>query len=483
MPRKPVHASFALTLFSTFLFVCGCGGQTSVPEKSDSLAKSSSVPAPPAIPAEAGKSVNGAATAVATEPAALTSGPATVPGAAQPVAKPAAPALPAEAADTRQLARVLDLSKLAAPEGATMGLQSPTHMQVGVPLPVPAAVDFYVKKLDALGWKREGPATSESITDSFAQLGMCKDGHLLRITAIGGQPKESSITFEQAGNLDSRTLPRIEGAEDQFSDQSSSLYFAKAKIDEATATLRRLLNAAGWQEYDRAFSQKAVRPDAEDLLFRKKAYSLGVSISKPAARPNMIAVQYFVKTLARDLPAPADAKHVEIEDSRWILKCEVPGDLKSAADYYRTAMREIGFPDPPRETPFGKELALSFESPDHDLVLVSLTGTGDHATKVKLEGYSAAFREAMKKAEAAEKLKQEARAKEEARAKAEMAKEIKAACKRQDEMMQSAIEKAMKNASQPAKQSDLSKKIQADVEAELEKAFKDKPPAGDQPEK
>ena len=78
-------------------------------------------------------------------------------------------------------------------------------------------------------------------------------------------------------------------------------------MDEATAKLRQLFTAAGWQEYDVAFSQKANRPDASDLLFRKKAYSLGVSISKLAVQPNKHAVQYFVKTLARDLPAPADA--------------------------------------------------------------------------------------------------------------------------------------------------------------------------------
>ena len=232
--------------------------------------------------------------------------------------------------------------------------------------------------------------------------------------------------MQHVGNLDTRTLPRVDGAEDQYSSQSSSLYFTTAKVDEATAKLRQLLKADGWQEYDRAFSQKADRPDASDLLFRKKAYSLGVSISKPAAQPNKSAVQYFVTTLARDLPAPADAKHVEIEDSRWILMCEVPRDLKATADYYRAAMREIGFSAPPRETPSGKSLTLSFESGDHDLVLVSLATTDEHGTKVKLEGYSAAFREAMKKAEAAAEVKREAREKAEAEAKAEMAKKMKA---------------------------------------------------------
>ena len=168
--------------------------------------------------------------------------------------------------------------------------------------------------------------------------------------------------------------------------------------------------------------RRQYRPDASDLLFRKKAYSLGVSISKSAAQPSKSAVQYFATTLARDLPAPADAKQVEIQDSRWILMCEVPRDLKATADYYRAAMQEIGFPAKPLETPSGKSLTLSFESGDHDLVLVSLATTDEHGTKVKLEGYSAAFREAMKKADAEAAVKREARERTEAEAKAERAK-------------------------------------------------------------
>ncbi len=180
------------------------------------------------------------------------------------------------------------------------------------------------------------------------------------------------------------------------------------------------MKAEGWQEYDRAFSQKASRPDADDLLFRKKAYRLAVSISKPAAQPDKtpqpdrLAVQYFVTTLARDMPAPPDASHVEIEDSRWIMTCETPRDTTSAADFYRAAMKQIGFNDPPHESASDKSQthaqwrSLSFESPDHDLVVVSIEAGKTAGAKVKLEGYSAAFREALRKAEAAARRKREA---------------------------------------------------------------------------
>jgi hypothetical protein len=213
------------------------------------------------------------------------------------------------------------------------------------------------------------------------------------------------------------------------------------------------------------------------LLFRRKAYCLRVSIRKSPAQPNKTVVQYQIATLAHDFPAPDDARHVEIEDSRWILKCETPRDLAATAVYYRTAMRDLGFTNPPHETSIDKSLSLAFESADHDLVLVSLTAAGKDGTKVRLEGYSAAFREAMKKAQAEEEKKREAQKKAEAEAKAEAEKKFQEASKRQDAEINAAVKDALNGEMHPEKpgeQSELSKQIQADVKAQLEEAMKKK---------
>ena len=127
-----------------------------------------------------------------------------------------------------------------------------------------------------------------------------------------------------------------------------------------------------------------------------------------------------------DIPTPIDARHIAIQDSRWIMTCEIPRDLPSAADNYLKAMGEIGFTPRPHEPPSGKSASLSFESAGHDVVLVTLTAAVNHATMVKLEGYSASFLEAMKKAAAEAKIKHDAQerdqAKAAAKAKAEMIK-------------------------------------------------------------
>ena len=448
MPRLIVKLSFAPGFLASVFLIAGCGDQPAAADKSS----------PPVAGADA------------SSPDTKNADPGSTPAAAPKAA-------PAVLEDVRQFAQVLDLGKLPVPSGGTLGETSPTRFHASVPLAVPAAVEFYVGKLDALGWKKAGPKTMETVIDAFAQLQLGKDGYLLSMTILPSDPKISSVEIEQRGDLDARTLPRLDGAEDQYSDHGSSLYFTTVKFDKAVDEMRRRLKAAGWQEYDRAFSQKADRRDAADLLFRKKAYSLGVSISIPPADPAKTAVQCHVTTLARDMPAPADAGHVEIEDSRWIMMCDTPGDMAAAADYYRKTMKEVGFPDAPKENSSDNWRTLSFESPDHDLVLITLQPGKEkdakvQGTKVKLEGYSAAFREAMKKALTADKLKHEALEKAAAEDKAARAKAFKQESDRQDKLIESAIGAAVKSATQSMPSGD-SKKIEDDMKAKMQKALQD----------
>ncbi|MCL4205570.1 MAG: hypothetical protein KJ000_24075 [Pirellulaceae bacterium] len=396
----------------------------------------------------------------------------------EPVSQPAEPPKLVEPADARQLVDLLDLQKLSAPEGSTVAGMSATKLQVTAPVSVATAVDFYRSTLEQLGWKRTGPETAESVTDSFAQVSFGKVGYLLMLTVLSSNPKESNVTIEHLGNFDARTLPRLDGAEDRYSTQTSSLYFARGKVDEATAALRQMMKSGGWQEYDRGGSPAADLSEASDLLFRQKACSVRVFISKPPGEPDKVAVQCSVAMLERDLPAPEDAQNVQIQDSRWMLTCEVPRDIAGTAQYYRQAMPDIGFPSPPHESSADRSLSLSFEAEGHDLVIVSLKASGDQVTQVKFEGYSAAFREKMKEAAATAQAKQETEAKAAAQAGAERAKESEEASKRQDEMINRAIGDVLKEATKPSGQTDSTNEIQAEINKQLENALKGAGPRG-----
>ena len=203
MQRKRVQLSFLFALLASMLSIAGCSGTASDAGKSSPPGTATSDKEPAA-------SRRGADVATATAPTAeSTSGSLLRP---RPLKRQRRRRRQqyAEPTDTLQLVQVLDLSKLPAPQGATVGEKSPTHLSVGVPLTVPAAVSFYLDKLAALGWQPAGPKTSASVTESFAQVSLGKDGYLLTLMAMPSKPKETAVTIEHVGNLDTRTLPRVD---------------------------------------------------------------------------------------------------------------------------------------------------------------------------------------------------------------------------------------------------------------------------------
>jgi hypothetical protein len=455
MSRVIQEPPILAALLSSVFFVAGCGDQPKAAEQPNKSSKTVEATAP------AGKNGEPASGAASTQPS--------TPAAAAEAAPPFAPAV---LEDVRQFAEVLDLGKLPMPTGGTLGEASPTRFHATVPLKVKAAVDFYRKKLEAEGWKPAGPNSMESVTDSFAQVQLGKGNYLIGMTILPAGDKLAGVEIEQRGDLDSRTFPRLGDVTDIYSDHGSTQYFTTVKLDKAVEELRKRLKAEGWQEYDKAFTQKADRHDAADLLFLKKAYTLHVSVMIPPAEPGKTSVTFAISTLARDMPSPTDAAHIEIEDSRWIMMCETPGETATAADYYRKAMKELGFTTPPRESSSDKWRTLSFESADKDLVVVTLQPAKDKGTKVKLEGFTAAFLEAVDKARDAARQKHEAEEKADAADKAARAKKFREESERQDKIMNDAIGSAVKSATQSAASGD-SKKIEDDVKSKMEKALHD----------
>ena len=191
MQRRDIGHAVVLASFVLSVLVAGCGGPSGVAEKRDANAPSHEKATPAAQKVNQPPAVNVVA---------------------EPVPTPSAPPKRVELIDSRQLSRVLDLRKVPTPDGSTVGSTSVTKLHVVVPLAVVPAVDFFLGKLEELGWKRTGPKTAESVTEAFAQVSLAKEGCLLTLTAMPGKPKESNLTIEHLGNLDARTLPRIDGA-------------------------------------------------------------------------------------------------------------------------------------------------------------------------------------------------------------------------------------------------------------------------------
>lgn len=303
----------------------------------------------------------------------------------------AAPGGATEPVGLQQLASVIDLTKLPTIDGATSDQLQATSLQCKAPVSVREAADFYLKKLTAMGWQPSREPGGNTVSDSYAAVSLTKGGYLLSLSVMPGDtPKDSRVVLENHGNLDTRTLPRVEKAEDVFGSQITTIYFTPAKVAETSDTLRRILTAAGWQEYDLAHSQKADNPDFCSMTFRKKACNLTVAVSTAPAKPDKTSVQYAVSTFSHEMPTPADARHVEVQDRQWYLACEVPRDLAAVAEYYRAAMPDVGFKGKPYETPIDKNLTMSFRSEEGDVVVVDLKPLDERSTQATLRGFSAA---------------------------------------------------------------------------------------------
>ena len=99
-------------------------------------------------------------------------------------------------------------------------------------------------------------------------------------------------------------------------------------------------------------------------------------------------MQYQVRTLAHELPAPADATQVEYDDDRSILNCEIPGNLDVADAYYLKTMPALGYTAMKHDEPKEKSRVLRFETADKGIYLISLRNDDQKATKVEFIYYS-----------------------------------------------------------------------------------------------
>src|SRR5262249_54556911 len=109
----------------------------------------------------------------------------------------------------RELAKILDLSKLLVLPGTEFSEQSSARLRATAPGSIGDVAQYYVKSLEALGWKKFEPADGRPINDEYGSLYFTKDGHFanLDVSKVTANPKEPRTRFHLVffGNLDTRT--------------------------------------------------------------------------------------------------------------------------------------------------------------------------------------------------------------------------------------------------------------------------------------
>jgi hypothetical protein len=291
------------------------------------------------------------------------------------------------------LAKVLDLAALPVLKNTKFSDRSSAAVSAQAPGHVPEVAEFYQSTLKNLGWT-EISNPDQKTTEEYASFHLTKEGHLLdlSVSKFDGQKDKGPLTMVSMtfhGNFDTRNLPRPDGSEALYSGQPISSYVLTQDVGQASEWVEKTLAGQGWQRYSAPDTQEAATSDQQTLTFRKQGYSLTVYISNHPVRKKAF-LQYMVVALAHELPTPAGATKVEFSEERWILRCQVPGDIKTVGAFYQKTMPELGYKPLPSEEPQSTYWNLRFGTEQGDIVMVQASRQDDKTSKVFINGIPAA---------------------------------------------------------------------------------------------
>jgi hypothetical protein len=208
----------------------------------------------------------------------------------------------------------------------------------------------YRTALEKLGWKLSEPLTKDQVTDESAAALLNKGDESIFLSIVPyvtpkdkGKAAQRQFNVDNLGTCDSSKLPRLPGSEPGYSNKISSVYFTDMKVSATAASVRNLLAANGWQQYNKPYASPPVMLDRIRDQFRKDGNSLRVLVSPAPGKENKSAVEYVIGAIGHQLPAPPDATDVEFDDALYLMICNVPRDIDPVAKYYHDAMTALGF--------------------------------------------------------------------------------------------------------------------------------------------
>lgn len=297
-----------------------------------------------------------------------------------------------------ELATVLDLTKLPIPKDAKFNTRTAAEFSVIVPGIVPAITDFYLKGFADAGFQVTGAPGSKMITDDYSQAALARDGYSVSLSVTkGSEPGTLMVSANRHGALDARELPVSPGGKSLYGSSTSSMYVGQGSVKEEVDFIVKDLNSKGWRRYDRPNSSSAESEDSQQFDMRNQGYLVSLYASKAPAQDNKTVVQYQVRTIAHELPAPLDATNLKFDDARVELTCDAPGDVSQLFKFYSEAMPKVGCKPLKHDDPKPKSAILRFEPAEKGILLIELSTEDNKTTKVASRYFSAEFLAEMKR--------------------------------------------------------------------------------------
>jgi hypothetical protein len=159
---------------------------------------------------------------------------------------------------------------------------------------------FYARVFDDRGWRESREDGLRFVSPLFATACYEKSDYSLVFSARPTPRKKATVTvtLQQMGTLDTRTLPRQRDATVIWSARISTTYRTAANVREAADFTRNALADLGWNDYALVESRHDLRHENQTFQFAKDGMSLTVRASRALTRWKGTLVQYSASMAA-----------------------------------------------------------------------------------------------------------------------------------------------------------------------------------------
>jgi len=225
-----------------------------------------------------------------------------------------------------------------------------------------AVFEFQRRTLLDLNWKE---LADPQIYDSSASGQYGKDGYHISVSVFPrGEPGKVSVRLQNHSHVNLSKLPVPPGTKFQYAFPGVASFETTATVDETAAAVKKLLLDQGWHVYGSA---------GDVMTFKKNAVELNARVLAPPAQPGKTVIDYSAVQLSADLPAPADAEHIQYAESLKQLNLHALGTPDEVAAWYQTALRPAGWKST-TENPIkdGVESFMIFRNQQMDLLNLNM---------------------------------------------------------------------------------------------------------------
>jgi hypothetical protein len=285
-------------------------------------------------------------------------------------------------ATVAEAAQAIDLSTFPLMDGA-----KPPTMRVVASLGYEVAADaksafeFQRRTLLDMGWKELAPP---QIYDQSASGQFSRNGFYVSVSVFSrGEPGQVSVRLQNHSNLNLAKLPVPPGAKLQYAFPAVTSFVTGSPVEETTEAVRKLLLDQGWQPYGSA---------GDAMTFKKNAVELQARLLAPPAQPGKTVIDYSATQMSADLPAPADAEHVQYSDQLKQLNLNAPGTPDEVAAYYQAALAPAGWKSTTEKlVKDGVASFMIFRNPGQEMLTLNMWDLRDEKqVRVTLNHQSAA---------------------------------------------------------------------------------------------